>query len=71
MKKHINNTTANTQGKLEDIQLDGIHMWDAPDFVDAYISYATRNGVPLTDEELDELNEDSQFVYECVMDWIY
>lgn len=46
-------------------------MRDAPDFVDAYISYATRNGVPLTDEELDELNEDSQFVYECVINRIY
>ena len=56
-----------------DIEIEGIDYDDAPDFVDAYISYAvsTETGEPLTDDELDALNQDSSFVYQAVQDWIY
>tara|TARA_B110000261_G_scaffold19968_1_gene20108 strand:+ start:34 stop:234 length:201 start_codon:yes stop_codon:yes gene_type:complete len=49
---------------LKDVQVDGICMDDYPDFVDAYISYATdSNGNPLSDEQLEELtNDNSEFV---------
>lgn len=40
---------------------------DYPDFVDSYIESADYDGVPMTDEQLDEINEDFDFVYECVM----
>lgn len=30
--------------KIEDIDVDGIHGWDAPDFCDAYICYASYDG---------------------------
>lgn len=55
------------------VEVEGIDMRDAPDFCDAFISYAewSDTGEPLTDDELEELNEDSEFVYSKVMDAIY
>lgn len=50
--------------KIHDIEVEGIDLRDYPDFCDAYISFATYDGVPMTDEQLDELNNDSTFVYE-------
>jgi hypothetical protein len=48
-------------GKILDynsIEVSGINPGDYPDFVDAYISYAEWiGGGPLSDEELDELND--------------
>ena len=44
--------------KLENIEVDGIDTRDYPDFVDAFISYAEMDGVELTDEQLNELNDD-------------
>lgn len=58
--------------KLEDIQIEGIDTRDAPDFVDAYISYATIDGRELTDIELDHINDEyTDFVHECVMEELY
>lgn len=56
----------------QSIEIEGIDYNDAPDFVDAYISYAEyEDGTELTDLELDALNEDSSFVYDCVINKIY
>lgn len=57
--------------KVEDIE--GINFGDSPDFVDAYITAASfkDTGKALTDAELDVLNDDTGFVYEAVLDWIY
>ena len=51
------------------VVLDGVDTKDYPDFSDAYISYAEfKDGTPLTDEQLDKLNEDyPDFVHEMVM----
>ena len=57
--------------KLSNIQFEGIDHNDYPDYVDANVSYAEENGEPLTDEELDELNEDSERVYELLMDYLH
>ncbi len=57
--------------KVDNIVIDGIDHNDAPDFVDAYISSADYDGVPMTEDELDELNEDTDFVYEKVMNHLY
>jgi len=56
---------------IEDIQLDGIDHRDAPDFCDAFIVSASYNGREMTQEELDILNEDTSFVYECVLSYLY
>jgi hypothetical protein len=52
--------------KITNIKLSGIDFEDYPDFVDAYIESADYDGEPMTDEELDELNDDSDFVYNVV-----
>jgi hypothetical protein len=44
--------------QLENIQIDGIDMEDCPRFCDAFVSSATLNGVPLTDEQLENLEND-------------
>ena len=53
--------------KIDNIEIDGIDTKDYPDFCDAYISSADYDGVPMTDEQLDELNEDGDFQHECIM----
>jgi len=62
--------------KFVDIEVDGIDFGDAPDFCDAFICSASavlEDGTirDATEEELDELNEDSSFVYECVTEKLY
>ena len=53
--------------KIDNIELDGIDTRDYPDFTDAFISYAEYDGMPMTEEQLDELNEDYDFVYDRVL----
>jgi hypothetical protein len=58
--------------KLENIEVDGIDTRDYPDFVDAFISYAEMDGVELTDEQLDELNDDyPDLIYDCVINHLF
>lgn len=49
------------------VEVENVHSNDYPDFVDAYISYAQyKNGKPLTDQELDMLNDQhSDFVQQA------
>lgn len=54
--------------KLEDIRIAKINHRDHPDYVDAFIESATIDGRELTESELDELNEDSSFVHEQVLE---
>ena len=43
---------------LTDIEIAGIDMNYYPDFCDAYVEYAEKaDGTPLTDAEIDALNE--------------
>lgn len=58
-----------------DFVVEGIDEADYPDFCDAYIESASvlENGEwrDATDAELDEINEDSDFVYSCVEEELY
>ena len=56
---------------IDNITFDGIDYNDYPDFVDASIVTADYDGREMTDEELDELNEDSEFVGERVHDYLF
>jgi len=50
--------------EYQNIEFDGVYGSDAPDFCDAFICYAEhKDGTPLTDDEIDKLNDDSSFVY--------
>ena len=53
--------------KIDNIEIDGINTKDYPDFCDAYIVSADYDGKPMTDEQLDKINDDGQFQYECIM----
>jgi len=54
------------------IELGGINHSDAPDYCDVYVEYAEHeDGTPLTDEELDKLSDDQEFVYDRLMEQLY
>lgn len=56
--------------KLYNVEIDGIDFKDAPDFVDAFISYAEdENGRELTEDELN--NIPSEVVYDYVINHLY
>ena len=57
--------------KIENVEVDGIDTNDYPDFCDAFIASADYNGKPMTSAQLDELNEDADFVYESVLNQLY
>ena len=56
---------------IDNIEVDGIDTKDYPDFCDAFIASADYDGKEMTEEQLDELNEDSDFVYECVQNHLF
>jgi hypothetical protein len=56
---------------ITNVIVQGIKPEDAPDYVDAYIASANINGEPMTEFELEELNEDKDYVYLCVCNQIY
>jgi hypothetical protein len=56
--------------EIRELQWDGIDHRDAPDYCDAYVMDATYMGEDLTEEQLDELNDDRDFVYERLMDYL-
>lgn len=57
--------------KCKNIKVSGIDHNDYPDYCDAYISYAEYKGEALTEKELEKLNEDTDFVYECLLKQIF
>lgn len=61
--------------KFLDLEIDGINTNDYPDFVDAFICNANveENGVirQATEEELEELNDNRDLVYNLVIDHLY
>jgi hypothetical protein len=56
---------------ISHVYCEDIDHRDAPDYCDAYISEATYFGRPMTELELEILNEDSDFVYESVIEQIH
>ena len=57
--------------KVDNVEVEGIDTKDYPDFVDAYIAAADYNGVPMTEEQLTELNENYDFLYEAVTNSLF
>jgi hypothetical protein len=56
--------------KVSNVVVEGIDYDDYPDFSDAYIVEADYDGIPMTEEQLEELNENSEFVHESVFEQI-
>lgn len=57
--------------KITNVQIDGIDTRDYPDFCDAYIESADYDGEPMTDDQLDELNDDYDYVYQKVINHLF
>lgn len=56
--------------KIDNVVVEDIDMRDYPDFCDAYIESCDIDGVPATEEQLDMINENGEFVHEQVMEYI-
>lgn len=56
---------------ISDVEVDGIDTSDYPDFCDAFICSASYDGREMTDAELDQLNDDGDFVYQAVQDYLF
>tara|TARA_R110000868_G_scaffold410662_2_gene699578 strand:- start:698 stop:889 length:192 start_codon:yes stop_codon:yes gene_type:complete len=57
--------------KISNVVLDGIDHLDHPDYCDAYITSCDIDGVEATESELDEINDNSEFVNESVFNYLY
>jgi len=49
--------------EVENVEIEGIDFKDHPDYCDAFVANATWLGEELTEEELQIVNDDSDFVY--------
>jgi hypothetical protein len=47
------------------VEVEDVFAWDRPDFADAFIASATYAGQPMTQEQLDALNADADFVHQA------
>ena len=52
---------------IDNIEFGGIVWEDAQDFSDMFIFSADYDGLPMDGYQLDELNQDSQMVYELYL----
>jgi hypothetical protein len=52
---------------IDNIEFGGIVWEDAQDFSDMYVVSADYDGLPMDGDQLDELNHDSQMVYELYL----
>ncbi len=57
--------------QIDNVEVDGIDESDYPDFTDAYISSADYNGKEMSDDLLQLLNEDFDFVYDAVQSYLF
>ena len=58
---------------IVDVEVEDIEESDYPDFCDAWISAARWDdtGTPLSEPELEELNDNKDLVYDAVMKVLY
>jgi len=60
---NFNSKLKNPGVEYGSIEIDGVNPDDYPDYADVYISYAEwKDGTPLTNEELDKINELDEFI---------
>lgn len=57
--------------KISNVKVEGINYDDYPDFVDAFIASADYDGEAMDDEQLNIINEDADYVYDCIINYIY
>jgi hypothetical protein len=57
--------------KISNIQFENIDYSDAPDFCDCYIISADYGFREATEAELEEINENRDFVHEELLNYLY
>jgi hypothetical protein len=57
--------------KITNVVVEDVDLTDLPDLCDAFIASADIDGVKMTDKQLDELNEDYDFVHEHALNSLY
>lgn len=61
--------------QFTDFEIEGININDYPDFCDAFVLSASFKGQSgwreASDDELDWLNEQSDFIYQLVLEHIF
>ena len=57
--------------KIDNVVVEGVNLTDLPDLVDSFIASADYNGVEMTEKQLDEINEDYDFVHEQDLNSLY
>ena len=57
--------------EIDNIEFDGINYNDYPDFCDAFICSADINGREMTETELDELNNDREFISNALQNYLF
>lgn len=55
--------------KIRNVSFDGIDHSDYPDYCDAYLTYAEIDGIPLTEDELMEVDQ-SDYKYDLLMNYL-
>jgi hypothetical protein len=56
--------------KIHNIDFDGVDHSDYPDYCDAYILSCEIDGIEATEEQLNEINNDRDFVYEKLFNYL-
>ena len=57
--------------KISNVMVEGIDTEDHPDFCDASIWSADYDGEPMTEDQIEALNENSEFVNQSVFAQLY
>lgn len=57
--------------KITNIVVEDVDLTDLPDLCDSFIASADYNGKALTEEQLDKLNENYDFVHEKALNSLY
>lgn len=52
--------------KYTNVKFEGLDFNDYPDYCDAFIVSAELNGIPLTDEQIEDLNDNSFVKHELL-----
>lgn len=57
--------------KITDIRFDKVYQSDYPKYTEAYISECLIDGILATDEQLEEINNNRDFVYDRLWKYLH
>ena len=64
-------TTKIDYTKIDNIVIGDLDTTDYPDFSDAYIESADYDGKPMSEEMLEEVNKNKDYIHESVFNYIF